>query len=304
LKPNFLKPSNSSTFPRLDWRITTWLVVMHAGALLAPFTFTWPAFYVCIGLTVVVSGLGISVCYHRLLTHRAFKVPKPLEYFLTVLGCMAAQRTPIYWVARHRKHHAFADKDGDPHTPRHGFIWAHMIWPMADLRVEDENEFYGDIAPELANDPGHRFLQKTYEYWPLAVGVVLYLVGGLPFLVWGFFVRHVLTYHLTWIVNSMCHTWGYKSYETRDDAKNIFVLGLLCFGDGFHGNHHAFPSVARHGHHWWEFDTAYHIIRFLGFIGLATDIRSEIPKIRKSQPDEPALKKPVLSEPVLSESVS
>jgi len=250
---------------------------------LAPFTFTWPAFFVCLGLLGFVSGLGVSLCYHRLLSHRCFKVWKPLEYFLTMLGCCAGQRTPIYWVARHRKHHAFADREGDPHTPLDGFIWSHMIWPMADLRVKDENEFYGDIVPELANDPGHRFLQKTYEFWPLLIGATLFLTGGLSFLVWGFFVRHVLVYHLTWMVNSIGHVWGYTNYQTPDNSRNNFWMWLFTFGDGFHNNHHAYPSVAKHGHHWWEFDISYCIIRFLGFVGLATDIRSQIPSVSKQK---------------------
>lgn len=289
MRPSFLIPKSAKTPPPLDWRITTWIILMHAGALLAPFTFTWPAFYVCIGLTIAVYGFGISLCYHRLLTHRAFKVPKPLEYFLTVLGCCSGQRTPIYWVARHRKHHAFVDREGDPHTPKDGFIWAHMIWPMADLRVKDENAFYGDIAPELANDPGHRFLQKTYELWPLGMGAILFLVGGLPFLVWGFFLRHVLVYHFTWLVNSACHRWGYRNYETRDNSKNNHWAWFITFGEGFHNNHHAFPSLARHGHHWWEFDISYYIIRFLGAIGIATEIKSEIPKVRGREEKAPVL---------------
>ena len=224
----------------------------------------------------VVTGLfGICLCYHRLLTHRSFKTPKWFEYFLTIIACCTAQRSPIYWVARHRQHHIASDMEDDPHSPRHGFWWAHMLWTMADLRVKDENEFYGKIAPDLARDPGHRWIQRTHEIWPVLLGVVLFLAGGMPYLVWGFFVRMAVVYHATWIVNSGAHIWGYQNYNTGDDSKNNAFLSLLTFGESWHNNHHAYQGLAHHGQHrWWEFDLVYLTIRALGLVGLARDIRT------------------------------
>ena len=248
---------------------------MHVGCLLAPFTFTWNAFFVFLALYWVTGQLGICLCFHRLLTHRSFKTPKWVEYFLTVLGCLSAQRSPIYWVARHRLHHAKSDTEEDPHTPKQGFLWAHMIWPMADHRVEDENEFYSKHAPDLANDAGHRWIQKTHEIWPVLLAGILFLVGGLPFLVWGVFVRTTAVYHTTWLVNSATHTWGYRSYDTKDDSRNNWWVALLTFGEGWHNNHHAFQSSARHGLRWWELDTTYITIQVMKFFGLASDVRVE-----------------------------
>lgn len=257
-----------------DKPTTGWLIFIHAGCLLAPFTFTWSAFWVCLFIYVLTGGLGIALCYHRLLAHRSFTTPKPVEYFLTILGCVAAQRSPIYWVARHRQHHAASDTAEDPHTPQHGFIWSHMIWPMMDMRVEDENEFYGKLCPDLANDAGHRWIQKTHEIWPLLAALGLFLVGGLPWLVWGFFVRTAIVYHVTWLVNSLGHLWGYQNYNSRDDSRNNPLVALLAFGDGWHNNHHAYPGLAQHGHRWWEVDPAFLVIRLMERFGLAAKVRA------------------------------
>lgn len=282
-----MKDAPLATVRKFDTKTTVWLVFIHIGCLFAPFTFTWPAFWVAAFLFWISGGIGIDLCFHRLLTHRSFKVPKWLEYGLTICGCLSAQRSPIYWVARHRLHHAEADKDLDPHSPRHGFWWAHMIWPMMDLRVADENEFYKNYAPDLARDPGHRWIQKTHELWPVLAAALLFAVGGWPFLVWGFFVRSAMVYHTTWIVNSGCHLWGYRNYKINDDSTNNWVVALLTFGAGWHNNHHAHQAVANHGHHrWWEIDANYLTIKTLEFFGLASNIRVKTP-VSKNKPAEP-----------------
>jgi fatty-acid desaturase len=265
---------------KYDVKTTVWLVIMHAGCLLAPFTFTWPAFAVFVVLYWITGGLGVDLCFHRLLTHRSFKVPKWLEYTLTIFACISAQRSPIYWVARHRLHHAEADKDKDPHSPRHGFWWAHMGWVIRDLRVEDENEFYKKYAPDLASDAGHRWIQKTHEIWPVLTGVLLLIAGGIPFLVWGMFVRTTAVYHGTWLVNSAAHKWGYRNYDCNDDSTNNWLVAIFSFGAGWHNNHHAYQTLAHHGNHrWWELDPNYWVIQFLGLTGLATEIRVKRPGI-------------------------
>jgi fatty-acid desaturase len=264
-------PPRNSAFDR---KTTIWLVLIHAGCLLAPFTFTWQAFFLSLVLYWVIGGLGIALCFHRLLTHRSFKTPKPVEYFLTILGCLAAQRSPVFWVARHRMHHAHTENEQDPHSPRHGFLWSHMVWAMKDLRVEDENAHFQKYAPDLARDPGHRFIQKTHELYPLLLAAALFAAGGLPFLVWGFFVALTLIYHGTWMVNSLGHLWGYQNYPTGDDSRNNLLLALLAFGDGWHNNHHAYQGVAHHGHRFWEVDITYGMIRLMALLGLATEVRT------------------------------
>ncbi len=276
---------------QFDKKTTFWLAFTHLGCLAAPFTFTWPAFWIFIALYILTGGLGISMCYHRLLSHRSFKTPKAVEYGLAILGCMAAQRSPVYWVARHRLHHAESDTDNDPHSPRHGFWWAHMIWTMMDLRVADENEFYQKYAGDLARDPGHRWIQKTHELWPVLLAAALFTAGGVPFLVWGFFVRTVVVYHFTWIVNSLGHRLGYKNYPTDDDSRNNGLIALLSFGDGWHNNHHAYPALANHGHHrWWEIDLTYLAVRLMAFLGLASNIHTRTQSEKNSADRKAALK--------------
>lgn len=222
----------------------------------------------------MTGGLGVCVGLHRLLTHRSFKTRKWIEYSLTIIATLTAQRSPIWWVAQHRIHHAYSDTEKDPHSPIHGFFWSHMIWCMVDKRVEDENETYKKYVPDLANDPGHRWIQKHHELFPLVAAAALFAIGGMPFLVWGFFVRTAAVYHGTWLVNSAGHIFGYQNHKTGEDSKNNFILAVLAFGDGWHNNHHAFQTWAKHGHHrWWEVDPSYYFIKTLELFGLAWDVR-------------------------------
>ena len=284
-----------STLP-YEKKTTGWLIFIHLGCLLAPFTFTWQGFWTWIILYGVIGGLGIALCFHRLLSHRSFKTPKWVEYFLTIIGCLAAQRSPIFWVATHRKHHAFSDTERDPHSPRDGFLWAHMIWPMKEPRPADENEYYKKFAPDLAADPGHRWIQKTHELWPILLAVTLFVAGGLPLLEWGFFVTLATVYHGTWFVNSLGHIWGYRNYRWKDDSQNNPIIAFFAFGDGWHNNHHAYPALAHHGFHKpWEFDLAFVVIKIMGFLGLASNIRTltkkevqgEISEAEPKVPTEP-----------------
>ena len=282
-----MKPK-SLTIQDFDAKTSIWLILVHLGCLLAPFYFTWPAFWVCVALYLITGALGITVGFHRLLTHRSFKTPKAVEYALTIIGCLTAQRSPIFWVATHRQHHAASDEDDDPHSPRHGLIWAHFLWCMVAKRPQDENEFFKKYAPDLASDPGHRWIQKTHEQWPVLLAAALFLIGGMPFLVWGFFVRTAAVYHATWLVNSAGHLLGYQNYNTGEDSKNSGLLALLTFGDGWHNNHHAYQTWANHGHHrWWEFDPSFYVIKTLEFFGLASDLRGRTPP-KKQQPSVPS----------------
>lgn len=255
---------------------------MHVGALAAPFTFTWPAFFLFAFLSWVTGGIGITLCYHRLLTHASFKVPKPLEYFLTFLGVFASEGGPINWVARHRIHHAFPDTDKDPHSPRHGFWWSHVFWLFRHRPIIDDYELYSPYARDLARDPVHRFLNSTHGLYQILLGIALYYWGGFPFLVWGLFLRTVFVYHVTWFVNSATHKWGYKTYAVNDDSTNLWWVALLSFGEGWHNNHHAFQRSARHGLKFWEFDQTYLTIKFLQFLKLARNVH--IPKLPKFPP--------------------
>jgi stearoyl-CoA desaturase (delta-9 desaturase) len=265
----------------IAWPALIWIASLHLGALLAfvPGYFSWPAFGVCLFLHWLAGGIGICMTYHRLLTHRSFATrPKALEYLLTIIGCCSSEGGAIGWVADHRKHHAHSDDEEDVHSPNRGFSWAHFLWWMTpDVTSVHTSEYYAKWAPDLNADRAHRFLDRYHFVFPLALFLGLYLVGGMPWLVWGGFVRSVFVLHTTWLVNSATHIWGYRTHTTRDKSTNLWWVALLTYGEGWHNNHHAFQTSARHGMRWWEIDTTYWAIRLMSFLGLAYAIK--LPKV-------------------------
>lgn len=263
--------------PGLNWPSVIWVGLIHAGVLLAPFTITWSGLAIC-GVLYVLCGLGITLGYHRLLTHRSFRTPRWLEYVITVLGVLANQGGPLTWAASHRRHHVFADEEGDPHSPKDGSWWSHMVWWMHEHPVLDHPDTKHNNVKDLARDPFIRLIDRYHFVPAILLGVILYVAGelydgiGLSWLVWGIFVRTVLLYHATWLVNSATHMWGYRNFETRDLSTNLWWVAILSLGEGWHNNHHAYQRSARHGLRWWEFDFTYLTIRTLSFVGLAREI--------------------------------
>jgi stearoyl-CoA desaturase (delta-9 desaturase) len=270
----------------IAWPALIWIGILHVGALLAfvPAYFSWQAVLLCLVLHWVTGGLGITLTYHRLLTHRSFEVrPKWLEYVLTAIGCSASEGGPIGWVADHRAHHAHSDDPEDVHSPNRGFAWAHMLWWMTpDVTSLHTEDFLKKWAPDLMKDPVHRWLDKYFIVFPIAGAVALYAIGGMPYLVWGFFVRSVLVLHATWLVNSATHVWGYRSHETRDTSTNLWWVAIVTYGEGWHNNHHAFQTSARHGLRWWEVDVTYLTIRLMSWVGMARNIK--MPKLTHAAP--------------------
>jgi fatty-acid desaturase len=192
----------------IDWTNVVYFTLLHLGALHALWTFSWPALGVFAALLWVSFSLGIGVTYHRLLTHRGFRIPKPLEHALTVCGMLASEGGAISWVAIHRMHHVLSDRPGrDPHTPKDGFWWSHVGWIITRLG-QDMREVEERHAPELVADPVHRVLNRLHVVPNVLVGLALYAWGGWPFVVWGVFLRLVIGLHATWFVNSAAHTWG------------------------------------------------------------------------------------------------
>jgi len=260
---------------------------MQAGVLLAPFTFSWSGLGICLGLYLLV-GIGVTMGYHRLLTHRSFYTPKPVEYALTALGTLANQGGPMQWVAVHRVHHKHSDAEGDPHSPRDGVWWAHMLWWMPREPELDDSKHYVRYVRDLARDPVHRLFQRYHIVLALVLAVVLVVVGqlwlglGLSWLIWGMCVRTSLLYHATWLVNSAAHIWGYRTYPTRDRSTNLWWVALVSLGEGWHNNHHAFPRSAKHGLRWWEIDFTYWMIRLLGLFGLAKRIYVPAKELRRA----------------------
>lgn len=291
-------PTTQHESAGIAWAPVLWIGGLHVGALLAfvPGYFSWSALAVCLSLHWLTGCLGICLTYHRLLTHRSFATrPKWLEYVLTALGCCASEGGAIGWVADHRRHHAHADDEHDVHSPRRGFGWAHMFWWITpDIRSIHTPEYYERWCPDLNRDPVHRWLDTYHFLFPIALGVGLYALGGMPWLVWGGFVRSVLLLHTTWLVNSATHLWGSRPYATRDTSTNLWWVGLLAYGEGWHNNHHAFPSSARHGLRWWEFDLTYGIIRLLSWVKLARAVK--LPQATRS-PSHHAMAVPASQRP-------
>ncbi|XP_022998683.1 palmitoyl-monogalactosyldiacylglycerol delta-7 desaturase, chloroplastic-like [Cucurbita maxima] len=299
------RPFFQRRWTTLDKRSAGLLLVLHLLCLLAPFHFTWSAFCLAFLLYNFTGLFGLTLSYHRHLSHKSFKLPKWLEYTFAYIGVLTLQGDPIDWVSTHRYHHQFVDTDRDPHSPKQGFWFGHIAWifdsygltkKVCPKHVEDfeernrkrkrfRNIFVGCLkygrpnnVEDLQKQAFYRFLRTTNILHHFGLAIVLNAVGGLPFLVWGMGVRLVWVLHITFFVNSACHIWGYRLWDTNDLSKNNWVIGLLAFGEGWHNNHHAFEYSSRHGHEWWEFDLTWCVILFLQALGLATDVKLPSPR--------------------------
>jgi len=257
---------------RLNWTTTIVMSLFHVGAIAALFVFSWKALFVALFLYWVTVGLGISLGYHRLHTHRSYKIPKLLEYFFAVCGASTLEGGPIFWVATHRIHHQKSDQEGDPHSPHDGAWWSHVGWILVGEAKHNNTAMMSKYAPDLAKDRFYVWL-NNYHWVPVfALAVVLFAMGGLPFVLWGMCVRIVVGLHATWLVNSATHMWGSRRFATRDDSKNNWWVALLTFGEGWHNNHHAHPTSARHGLAWYEFDLSWIELKVLKSLGIAKSV--------------------------------
>lgn len=248
------------------------MLAMHSLALLAPFTFSWPMVGLFFGTYFITGCLGITLSFHRQLSHRSFSTPKWLEYALAYCGVLAVQGDPTEWVSSHRYHHLHCDTPLDPHSPYEGFWWSHMGW-LLDNRATLERVHDRSNASDMMKDPFYNHLQKHYMWHVIAQFAALYALGGLPAMVWGGALRIVWVYHITWFVNSAAHVWGTQQYNTGDLSRNNWWVGLLAFGEGWHNNHHAFEFSARHGLEWWQFDMTWMVIKALEAVGLAHNVK-------------------------------
>lgn len=218
------------------------------------------AFYVPI-------SLGVTVGFHRMLTHRSFETNVVVKTILLVLGSMSLEGPAISWAANHVKHHANSDQDDDPHSPVAGFFHAHLGWMFSGEQAAPEV-----YCRALLRDPVVMFISRTFVVWA-ALGLVLPLmIGGWTGFLWAGLVRVFLTHHVTWSVNSVCHTFGNRPFRTNDRSANQWLVGLLALGEGWHNNHHAFPRSAFHGLYWWQFDLSAYVIRLLERVRLVWNV--------------------------------
>jgi stearoyl-CoA desaturase (delta-9 desaturase) len=253
----------------------------------------WPDLALLLTMYALVA-FGVTVGYHRMLTHRSFRAHPVVKCLLLILGSMSVEGAALQWAATHIKHHALSDREGDPHSPVEGFFHAHIGWMFVE-DLGDPNRY----CPHLMKDKLIVFISRTFLLWAILGLVIPFALGGWTGLLWGGLVRIFLTHHVTWSVNSVCHTFGKRAFETTDRSRNEWLVGLLGFGEGWHNNHHAFPRSAFHGLHWWQVDFSGYLIWILERVGLAKEVYRVPPVLlarRSSRPRQTGPLVPDLAE--------
>ncbi len=259
----------------LSWISVAFFAAFHILALLAPWFFNWKALGVMIFLHWLTGSIGICLGYHRLLTHRSLQVPQWLEYVLATIGSLAMEGGPIFWVAGHRLHHAHTeDIEKDPYSAKKGFWWSHILWLLYPQKQFFEYESYRKYAPDLDRHAYYRWLDKksSFLFLQVILSLFLYALGGWSFVIYGTFLRAVLLWHSTWLINSASHIRGYRTFPANDNARNLWWAAILAYGEGWHNNHHAHPRVAKAGYKWWEIDMTWWAIQVLQVLGLAKKV--------------------------------
>ncbi|HET9184686.1 MAG TPA: fatty acid desaturase [Solirubrobacterales bacterium] len=288
--PSDIQPVENETRDRIITGLVTivpFIAVGLAGWQVWGSALHWSDVFLFVGM-YLFTGLGITVGFHRLLTHRSFKTYPWLRGLFGILGSAAIEGPVISWVADHRKHHTFSDERGDPHSPHvdHGGGWggamkglfhAHMGW----IFIHTQRGNKGRFAPDLIKDPVISWVDRTFILWAM-LGLLLpfvlgWIVGGTVFagvtgLLWGGLVRVFVLHHFTYSINSLCHTFGRREFETTDQSRNLALIAIPTLGEAFHNSHHAFPTSATHGLRWWQLDLSSLVINGLEKSGLAWNV--------------------------------
>ena len=269
-----------SRLDRVDWVASTPFFAAHAVAaatpFLVPFAWRWVSLAAALYL---VRMFAITAGYHRYFSHRTYRTSRAFQLVLAVLGGTAAQKGALWWAAHHRDHHRWSDEAEDVHSPlRRGFWWSHVGWILSRRHHETKLDRVRDLArfPELL------FLDRHHDLPPLALAVVLFLAGGWPALLWGFFVSTVVLWHGTFAINSVAHVLGRPRYETGEGSRNSFVLALVTLGEGWHNNHHFYPASTSQGFFWWELDVSFLLLRALAALRLVSGLRTAPDHVRRA----------------------
>jgi stearoyl-CoA desaturase (delta-9 desaturase) len=275
----------------MQWLRSAPFFLAHAAALAAPlvspFAWKWAALAAA---SYALRIFAITAGYHRYFAHRSYATGRGFQLVLAVLGCTAAQKGPLWWAGHHRDHHRYSDTPDDVHSPvQRGFWWSHVGWILCTRYDATPPHRMRDFArfPEL------RWLDRWHLVPAVAYAALLTLAFGLPGLMWGFFVATVLTWHGTFLVNSLAHVVGRRRYATGDDSRNSLVIALLTFGEGWHNNHHHYPSTANQGWFWWEVDVSYYLLRGLAALGVVRDLRRPPAAVRDAHRGPAAAPAPV-----------
>jgi stearoyl-CoA desaturase (delta-9 desaturase) len=265
--------------PRLQqhrWGTVLFMLAIHGLSVLALLPRFWSGQAVAALLLLywLTACVGVTLGYHRLLAHRAFAVPAWLEAVITTCGTLSCQHGPIDWVGLHRHHHLHSDDPADHHNSHLGFWWSHFGWMLRDVPA---GAYVRQLTPDLQVNGYYRWLNRNFLLLQLPLAALLFALGGWPLVLWGIPLRLVVVYHATWLVNSATHRWGYVSHASGDGSRNNWWVALITFGEGWHNNHHAYPSSARMGFRWWELDLTWWHIQVLRWLGLARRIRLAAP---------------------------
>ncbi|MDX9755209.1 MAG: acyl-CoA desaturase [bacterium] len=269
---------------RIDLLGSAPFVLVHLGCFLV----FWAGFsWVALGVAVLLYGVrmfGITAGFHRYFSHRSFKTSRGFQFVLAYLGTMAGQMGPLWWASHHRHHHRFSDTEEDIHSPViRGFFWSHVGWILTWRYADTNWKAIRDFEPY----PELRFLNRFHYIAPLSLLLVLLGMGlfverfvptlhttALQMVVWGFFISTVLLYHGTFSINTVCHLFGSRRYETKDHSRNNWLFALLTLGEGWHNNHHRYPGSERQGFYWWEIDLTHIGLKILSYMGLVYDLKS------------------------------
>ena len=289
-----IPPPETTQSERVNWPSALGVFAVHLLALLAldPRLFSWSGVALVFIGNYVFCSLGVGAGYHRCLTHKSFRCSKTFEHFLALLALCSLQDSPLRWVAVHRAHHVHADQQPDPHSPMVNLFWGHMGWVLTENTQFERIVSYERFVRDLLQDKFYRRLERTGSWaWVYGVHAALFYAAGfavgwlwtgevgaavqygLSILVWGVFVRTIYSWHITWGVNSFAHRWGYRNYDTGENSRNNWILGLATSGEGWHNNHHGQPRSAAHGfHRWWELDITYLTILIWKQMGLVWNV--------------------------------
>ena len=278
---------------KIEVRFLVALITVHFLSLSAfiPCIFVWWGIPLVIVGSFIFGSLGISLGFHRMLTHRSVMFPNFLQRIWVLLGVCCLEGSPLWWACVHRMHHQYSDGNGDPHSPSSSFFYGHMQWIYTYDPRQQSLATYAKYIPDLVNDPFLRSLHRRHSWvfvyvaHAILIAAIGFVIGflvadsrstallfGTQVFVWGVLVRTVYNWHITWLVNSAAHRWGYRSYETSDRSRNNFIVSLLTHGEGWHNNHHSSPSSCSQSHRWWEIDLTFTAVRLMELIGLAWDV--------------------------------
>jgi stearoyl-CoA desaturase (delta-9 desaturase) len=246
---------------------------IQASALLAfAVPFRW-AFVALWAASHFLRAIGLTLAFHRYFAHRAFKMNRVARFVWAWVATSAMQKGPLWWAGHHVNHHKYADRDGDPHSPMvSGVYYAHIGWFLNDAR-HDKIEPGNPVIRDFSKAPEIVFLERWFFLPPLLLAVVMFAIGGFPWLVWGFCVPTMTLAHATFAINTVNHMFGSRRFETRDESRNNPITAFFAVGEGWHNNHHRYQRAARNGFYWWEFDPTWYVIKAMAVVGLVWDVQ-------------------------------